>query len=125
MADDRHRSEKVDKRQTERWYLVFYLRVFNGTSPEILGHLIDISEKGIKLICDSPIPVNKEYSLRMRLPNQMKERNKIIFSATSKWCKVDANPDFYLVGFQIDDLDSSTRDLVTALLRDFGQNGKK
>ncbi len=124
MADDKYRSEKVDKRQTERWYLVFYLRVFNGTNPEILGHLIDISEKGIKLICDRPIQENKEYSLRMRLPNQMKEQDEIIFPATSRWCKADVNPDFYLVGFQIDTLEPAVRELVAALLRDFAQNGK-
>lgn len=125
MADDKYRNEEVDKRQTERWYVVFYLRVFDGKSPGILGHLIDISEKGIKLICDKPIEVNKEYSLRMRLPNQMKERDEILFSATSRWCRIDVNPDFYLVGFQIDDFEPASRELVAALVRDFGRNGKK
>lgn len=108
-----------DVRQVGRKYLVFYLRVFDGMSSKILGHLVDISEKGIMLVGDNPITVGEEYRLRMRLPTQMKDRAEIVFTATSRWCKSDANPDFYLVGFQIDELDSSARELVAALIKDF------
>ena len=125
MTDGEQENVIKDKRQTDRWYLVFYLRVFDGMSSKILGHLVDISEKGIMLICDNPIEVNEDYRLRMRLPNQMKDRDEILFSATSRWCKSDANPDFYLVGFQIYDLEPTTRDLINTLIRDFGQNEKK
>jgi hypothetical protein len=125
MVDDGLGEERKDLRQADRWYLVFYLRVFDGMSRQILGHLIDISEKGIMLICDNPVEVNEDYRLRMRLPNQMKDRDEIIFSATSRWCKSDANPDFYLVGFQIHDLEQTTRDLIADLIKDYSYNGKK
>jgi len=122
MVDGEQEGKRKNLRQAERWYLVFYLRVFDGMSSRIMGHLVDISEKGIMLVCDDPVEVNEEYRLRMRLPNQMKERDEIIFSATSRWCKSDANPDFFLVGFQIYDLDPSARRLVNTLIRDFSQN---
>ncbi len=125
MANGEQEEVLKNRRQADRWYLVFYLRVFDGMSSKILGHLIDISEKGIMLICDNPVEVNEDYRLRMRLPNQMKERDEIIFSATSRWCKSDANPEFYLVGFQIYDLEPATRDLIVALIKDFSQNEKK
>jgi hypothetical protein len=125
MSDREHGDVLKNKRQADRWYLVFYLRVFDGMSSKILGHLVDISEKGIMLICDNPVEVNEDYRLRMRLPNQMKERDEILFSATSRWCKRDANPDFYLAGFQIYDLEPTSRDLINTLIRDFGQNEKK
>jgi hypothetical protein len=125
MTDGEQYDTIKNKRQADRWYLVFYLRVFDGMSSKILGHLIDISERGIMLICDNPVEVHEDYRLRMRLPNQMKERDEIIFSATSRWCKSDANPDFYLVGFQIYDLEPATRDLINTLIRDFAQAEKK
>ena len=125
MVDDGQGEERKEKRQVDRWYLVFYLRVFDGMSSKILGHLIDISQKGIMLICDNPVEVNEEYRLRMRLPNQMKDRDEIIFSATSKWCKRDTNPDFYLAGFQISDLDSTARELLNNLIKDFSYDAKK
>ncbi len=77
------------------------------------------------LICDNPVEVNEECRLRMRLPNQMKDRDEIIFSATSKWCKRDTNPDFYLAGFQISDLDPTARGLLNNLIKDFSYDEKK
>jgi hypothetical protein len=124
MIDGGKGEEEKDLRQAERWYLVFYLRVFDGMSRKIFGHLVDISENGIMLISDNPVEVNEDYRLRMSLPSQMKDRYEIIFSATSRWCKPDANPDFYLIGFQIHDLESTTRDLIANLIKDFGQNKK-
>lgn len=113
---------RQELREVNRRYLVFYLRIYDGLSARILGHLVDLSEKGILLISDNPIPVNEEYRLRMRLPTQIKEQNEIVFAATSRWCKSDANPDFYLAGFQMHDLDASARELITTLLRDFSYN---
>ena len=125
MTDGEQGDKRKERRQVERWYLVFYLRVFDGMSRKILGHLVDISENGIMLICDNSVEVNEDYRLRMRLPNQMKDRDEIIFSGTSRWCKSDANPDFYLVGFQIYDLDPTIRNFINNLIKDFSYNEKK
>lgn len=124
MVDSEQEHDRKELRQADRWYLVFYLRVFAGMNHKILGHLVDISEKGIMLICDDPIEVDTEYSLRMCLPNQMKDQDEVIFSATGRWCKRDANPDFYLAGFQIDALEPGTRNLIATLIKDFSQSKK-
>jgi len=109
-------------REAIRWYPVFYLRIYNADSNKILGHLVDISEKGLMLICDGVVPINEEYQLRMRLPAQMKDRREILFRATSRWCKADANPDFFLAGFHLPLLELATRELILALIRDFSYN---
>lgn len=120
MSNGTKEGRKKDMREVNRRYLVFYLRVFDGMSSKIIGHLIDISEKGVMLLSDSPVEVNEDYRLRMRLPTQGKDRNEIIFKATSRWCKSDENPDFYLAGFQMYDLDEKTSRLISNLIRDFG-----
>lgn len=121
MANGEEENGIKDKRQADRSHLVYYLRVFDGTSRKILGHLVDISEKGILLICGNTVAVNTTYRLRMCLPNQMKDRTEINFSATSRWCKDDVSPDFYLVGFQLDDLEPVTKSLIVTLIRDYSQ----
>lgn len=112
-------GDQQDLRQVNRKYLVFYLRVFDGMSSKILGHLVDISEKGIMLVGDNPIPVGEDYRLRMRLPTHMKDQSEIIFTATSRWCKSDANPDFFIAGFQIHELEPAARELIGSLIKDF------
>jgi c-di-GMP-binding flagellar brake protein YcgR len=125
MTDSKANNDRKKLRQADRWYLVYYLRVFDGMSRNILGHLVDISEKGLMLICENPVEVHGDYRLRMRLPNQMKDRDEIIFSATSRWCKKDANPDFYLVGFEMHDLAPKIREIIVSLIQDFSHGDKK
>ncbi len=119
MDTREQKGDQQDLRQVNRKYLVFYLRVFDGMSSKILGHLVDISEKGIMVVGDNPIPVGEDYRLRMRLPTQMKDQSEIIFTATSRWCKSDANPDFFLAGFQIHELEPAARELIGSLIKDF------
>ena len=125
MTDSKANNDRKKLRQADRWYLVYYLRVFDGMSRNILGHLVDISEKGLMLICENPVEVHGDYRLCMRLPNQMKDRDEIIFSATSRWCKKDANPDFYLVGFEMHDLAPKIREIIVSLITDFSYGDKK
>lgn len=120
MYGDGDLEEKRNLRSIERRYLVFYLRVFDGQSSNILGHLVDISAQGIMLLSDDAIQVNQDYRLRMRLPTELKDRNEVIFTATSRWCKQDSNPDFFRVGFQMHDLEPYTKKLITKLIHDFG-----
>jgi c-di-GMP-binding flagellar brake protein YcgR len=125
MTDSKANNDGKKLRQADRWYLVYYLRVFDGMSRNILGHLVDISEKGLMLICENPVEVHGDYRLRMRLPNQMKDRDEILFSASSRWCKKDANPDFYLVGFEMHDLAPKIREIIVSLIQDFSYGDKK
>jgi hypothetical protein len=115
------RTEEL--RQVDRRYLVFYLRVFDGMSSKILGHLVDLSENGLQVIGDSPVEINENYRLRMRLPTLMKDRDEIVFNATSRWCKTDSNPDFFISGFQMHDLPVQKTELIKNLIRDFGYMG--
>jgi len=107
-------------RTAERSNLVFYLRVFEGSSSSILGYLVDVSEQGFMLLSDYPIAVNKDYRLRMRLPSELKEGIEIAFNAVSRWCKTDVQPDFYRTGFAMHDLDPYPKELLTRAIREFG-----
>ncbi len=115
------REEKgKEKRQIRRQHLVFYLRVFDGMSSRVVGHLIDLSPKGLMLLSDDPIAVNEEYRLRMRLPQDIIGRDDVVFSAVSRWCHPDDNPDFHVTGFKIHDLAGETEKTITSLIEEFG-----
>lgn len=125
MTGNRQEHEEKDLRQVDRRKLVFYLRVFDGMSRKILGHVVNISNKGVMLICDDPVEVDKDFRLRMHLPSLMKDKDEIIFSATSKWHKKDADPKFYLAGFQIHKLDPVNEKVIDNLIKDFSYKATK
>ncbi len=89
-------------------------------SSRVVGHLIDISPKGLMLLSDEPVAVNEEYRLRMRLPQEVTDNNEVIFRAVSRWCRPDDNPDFYITGFQIQDLDDEAEKTISSLIEEFG-----
>ena len=110
----------MNLRQADRRHLVFYLRVFDGLSNTILGHLVDMSEKGVLLMTDAPLELNKDHHLRIRLPAFVRDRHEVVLQGTSRWCRKESDPDLYLTGFQIYDFDISTKKVVSDLMKDFG-----
>ena len=113
-------EKRSEQRQVVRRHLVFYLRVFDGMSSRVVGHLLDISPNGLMILSDEPVAVNEEYRLRMHLPWEMSGSEEIIFGATSRWCRADENPDFFLTGFQIQDIESEAEKLIRHLIEEFG-----
>ncbi len=113
-------DKRAEQRQVVRRHLVFYLRIFDGMSSRVVGHLMDISQSGLMILSDEPVAVNEEYRLRMHLPWEMGGSEEIIFGATSRWCRPDENPDFFLTGFQIQDLDNEAERLIRYLITEFG-----
>ena len=119
MIDDQPEGTVKDRRQVERKYLVFYLRVFDGPGTKVMGHLVNISSNGIMLLSDFPIPVNEDYKLRMRLPHELVDNAEIIFDATSRWCRNDTNPEFYVTGFQLHDITPALKNVILCLIDEF------
>jgi len=115
-------GQESEMRKVERRHLVFYLRVFDGMGSRVIGHIVDISSQGLMLISDSPVPVNEDYRLRMRLPAEIVDKDEIVIDATSRWCKQDENPDFYITGFQIHNLTPEIEKYITYLVEGFTFN---
>lgn len=112
-------GDHQERRKIARRHLVFYLRVFDGMSSCVLGHLVDISARGAMLVCDSPVQVNQEFRLRMRLPKEIGGRTELVIDAGSRWCRPDSNPDFFIVGFQLTGLGEEYESYIKRLITDF------
>ena len=112
-------SKGNDKRNVLRRHLVFYLRVFDGMSSRVLGHLADISARGAMLVSEKPIQENQEFRLRMRLPREIAGRSELLLDATCRWCRPDTNPDFFIAGFQVVGLDQEFEEHIQRLIEDF------
>ncbi len=109
---------KVNKRTVSRRHLIYYLRVFNHKTGELLGNLVDISTKGIMVVSDNAIPPNTRYHLRMVLPDTVEGGKEVDFAAESRWCRNDANRDFYDTGFELLDPSMEFLDAVDRLVED-------
>ncbi|MEN4011740.1 MAG: PilZ domain-containing protein [Chloroflexota bacterium] len=93
-----------DRRKLKRRHILYYLLVFDHDTHALLGHLVDITAAGVMLISPQALETGRVYTLRMQLPYEISGKHELVFSARSKWCRKDINPDFYDTGFELLDV---------------------
>ena len=109
-----------DKRKTQRRFLLYYMRVYNGTTRNQIGNLVDITPKGIMIVCEKRIPEGQTIPLRLELSNEVSEKPFMEFNARTKWCKPDVSPSMFNVGFEILDLTPDDVKIVQRINKEFG-----
>lgn len=110
----------ADRRTIKRRHLIYYLRVHNGESGELMGHIVDISTSGIMLMSDGKVDSGLEFPMRANWRNMDQQEEQIKFRAESRWCKRDINPSFYLTGYRLMDVDPEAFSTIQELIRDLG-----
>jgi hypothetical protein len=110
-------------RVQKRRHLIYYLEVHDVESGKILGNLVDISTRGIKLVSEEKIPVDRNFVLKLRLPEGYFKENEIHFAGKSLWSAKDVNPDFFATGFEVTSLSLDERKIMRQLIDKIGFNG--
>ncbi len=114
-----------DRRNLERKDFSYYMRLIDNDSQDLVGHLVDISSGGIKLDSQGPIPINKDFRLRMDLTSEIADKPAMIFVARSKWCEVDPlDPFIYNVGFQLINISPADLDIIKRMMAKYGKKTK-
>jgi hypothetical protein len=109
------------KRKSSRVRLVYYLLVFDSKTDELLGHIVDITTEGLKLMSKTPLKPDTVYHLRMMLPDDMGGSKQIIFDAKSQWCKDKIFSDFYGTGFRFENISDADIGIITDLIGKFSR----
>jgi len=87
-------------RSLKRRHLIYYLRVFDRASGDLVGHLVDVTTVGMMLISEAPLPTDVEFELRMDLPPGLFESETWEVGARSIWSRPDVNPVFWDTGLR-------------------------
>jgi hypothetical protein len=111
-----------DRRHLERKDFSYYMRLIDNDTQNLVGHLVDISSGGFKLDSQGPIPINKDFRLRMDLTSEVADKPAMIFVARSKWCEVDPlDPFIYNVGFQLVNISPTDLEIINRLMAKYGK----
>lgn len=111
-----------NKRRLKRRHLIYYLRVFDQTNGQLIGHLVDITKEGLMLISEVPLSMDQTYHFRMVLPSEILSKVELDFVATVVWCKKDINPDFYATGFKLVSISEDDLVVIESLIHRYGFN---
>ncbi len=111
-----------ERRRLERKDFSYYMRLVDNDTHDLVGHLVDISSGGFKLDSQSPIPVNKDFRLRMDLTSEVATKPSMVFVARSKWCEVDPlDPFIYNVGFQLVNISPGDLEIFHRMMEKYGK----
>jgi len=103
------------KRQSDRKALKVYLKVMDTKTNDLLGHAVDITEKGVMLTCEGPIEAGVGFDLQLELPAEIEGIREIHFSARSMWSTKDSETDFYNTGFEFSGLSERDSRIIAAV----------
>ncbi len=106
-------------RRQERAHLIYFLRVFDAMSGDLLGQMVDLTTDGIMIIGESAISPRQKYRLRMDLPRNVALGQHLTLEAQCKWCRQDPQAGFYSMGFRILDMGTQAHETVQALIEKF------
>lgn len=111
-----------ERRHRERKDFSYYMRLTDNDTQNLVGHLVDISSGGFKLDSQKPIPINKDFRLRVDLTSEVADKPTMVFVARSKWCQVDPlDPFIYNVGFQYVSITPSDLSIITRMMEKYGK----
>ena len=115
-----------ERRTTPRRSFSYYVRVLDDDTQKTIGHLVELSATGIQLETSVPLPLDKEYFLRMELTSDLADRAFLVFSARTRWCKTDTiTPNLYFCGFEITEMVPEDRAIFQLILEKYGEETRR
>lgn len=109
-------AEEDSGRLLKRRNLIYYLPVHDRDRDALLGHLVDITTDGLKLVSPAPIEEGRLFRLRLELPEHYFEQRELCFKARSRWTRPDVNPELSTTGFTLEEMDDQAKDVVSGLV---------
>ena len=110
-----------ERRAMKRFKISYYLPVKKAGNLEKLGILTEINSMGLKVDSQALLSVGKSYRLSIDLMNSSMGASQIELSAIVRWVNPDPiEPNFYNIGFEIQNLSSSARDVIEKIMAHYG-----
>jgi hypothetical protein len=108
------------KRKVQRIHLVYYLLVFDRTTDRLVGHVVDITPSGLKLMSRELLKPGVVHQFRMALPDEVGSSKEILFEAKAVWSKNNLYSDFYGTGFTFEKISDNDVAVIRDLIDRFG-----
>ncbi|HNN13452.1 MAG TPA: hypothetical protein PKL78_07835 [Anaerolineales bacterium] len=83
--------------------------------------MVEVGAIGLRLETVGPLPLNKDFYMRLELTPDLGAVPYIVFLARSKWCKIDhIQPNLFHVGFELIEILPDDMEIFLRILQKFG-----
>jgi len=109
-----------EKRKLKRRHLLYYARIFNAQTRELMGNLVDITPEGVMLASEKTHPTDEPFRLSIELSEGITDKSFLELTAKSIWCRPDIDPHFHTTGFELLDLTPQDREIIQRIIDTYG-----
>jgi hypothetical protein len=108
-----------DRRRANRHQLLFNARVYDADEGGVIGHLSNLSEDGLMVITERPLPVGRAHRVRIPLPVEFEGMGELRTETTVAWTEPATHPAYHRNGLHAHALDDRQRRVLTRLVEDY------
>ncbi len=91
----------MNTRRLQRRHLIYYLRIVDRDTDQLIGFLVDITTEGLMIMSESPLEVGRVFRCKMLVQSELSDREHLCFEAKSIWCRKGTASNFYDTGLQL------------------------
>lgn len=109
-----------ERRKLPRKNLMSYSQVFDLYTGDLLGYLADLNTLGAMIISNKSLPVNREITLQIEVP-EIKGINikRLSIPARVAWTRPDVSPEYYTVGFEFKEVKPEQIPVLEAMMNTY------
>jgi hypothetical protein len=109
-----------DMRKEHRRHIIYYLQILEPETGNVIGRLVDITTIGLMIISEKALEPGQEFALRIALPEEFPNAKQINVVGESVWCHKDVNPDYYAIGFRLNQPSVDVITVIKMLIEQYG-----
>lgn len=98
-----------------------FFAVLDRASELVVGHLVDISAGGMKLLCMDEVKEGSILKLVIELPEETIGGDRLTIDARCIWCKQDSNPQYYYSGFEFLVIPPHHGEIIEHLIEEYAE----
>lgn len=121
---DSSKPATQDQRRHERYEVTDVIEVLDVLAERTLGRLVDISEGGMLLSSDAPIPLNRIFQVTLSLPRAIPSTEPICVGIESLWHRESPGGCVHWTGFQLISVSELDRLRLERMLGDLRQDAE-
>ena len=111
-----------DRRYEPRVKLLYYLKVYNRHTREVIGQVLDITSQGFNLLCREHMPLGEVQSCVLEMPGDDYSKTTVNMDIECRWRKHDDTPGFFSSGFKFKRISLEHRSGVQKLISDYARS---
>ncbi len=109
-------SHDGERRKIPRQKANSYFEVRNNEHNELIGMLVDLNIKGMRVYSEMNLDSGQYYKLKINLPEPVMNQVQIVFGAVIAWQKKEEGSDCNYIGFEFRNLSQIDRELIEKVI---------